>query len=367
MATLLLVDDNTKNLQILGSVLNEHGYKVAMAKDGPTALTMAAKLKPDLILLDVMMPEMDGFEVCKHLKEDEVTAAIPVVFVTAKTEVDEIVKGFTLGGVDYVTKPFNREELLVRIKTQVDFKESKELVEKQKVELLEANALKDKVFGVIAHDLRGALGSFREFANMMTDSRIELTKEEMQDFFVALKEQADTTFELLENLLWWSRCQRKVINPSPERFDLRECIGTAVESLNYQLEKKKISVELAVNPGIFVVGDQQHIGIVMKNLIHNALKFSNHEQKIEINAIPKDDLVEIEIVDHGAGIPEEDMNKLFNPNMHLTTYGTDGEKGSGLGLQVCKDLLEYSKGNIFARSRVGEGSTFTVSLFTELI
>ncbi|MCK9167403.1 MAG: response regulator [Bacteroidales bacterium] len=223
-ATLLLVDDNTKNLQLLGSVLHENGYQVALAKDGSTALNSVKKVKPDLILLDVMMPDMDGFEVCRRLKEEEETAHIPVIFVTAKTDVDEIVKGFNSGGVDYITKPFNREELLVRIKTQLDLKASLKTIEKQTQELKEANALKDKVFSVIAHDLRGALGSVREFANMMTDNRIQLSGEELQEFFVALKEQADTTFELLENLLWWSRCQRKVISPSPEQFDIRESV-----------------------------------------------------------------------------------------------------------------------------------------------
>jgi len=367
MATILLVDDNTMNLQVLGSVLHENGYKVALAKNGPTALSMVEKLSPDLILLDVMMPGMDGFEVCAKLKADEITAEIPVVFVTAKTEVDEIVKGFTLGGVDYITKPFNREELLVRIKTHIDLRESKAMVEKQAAELQEANALKDKVFGVIAHDLRGALGSFREFANMMTDSRIQLSKEELGEFFVALKEQADTTFELLENLLWWSRCQRKVIKPSPEKFDVRECIAKVTENMSYLLDKKQITVNNNINPGIFVVADQQLISIVVKNLVHNALKFSNNSGTIDIDAVSKDDLAEISITDHGVGIDSDDLPKLFDPNQHLANYGTDGEKGSGLGLQVCKELLEYSKGTIFATSEKGKGSTFTFALYTELI
>jgi len=367
MATILLVDDNTKNLQILGSVLNENGYQVAMAKDGHTALKMVKKVSPDLILLDVMMPEIDGFEVCRLLKADEETAPIPVVFVTAKTEVDEIVKGFTVGGVDYVTKPFNREELLVRIKTHIDLKKSKEIVEQQAKELQRANGLKDKVFSVIAHDLRGALGSFREFANMMTDNRIQLSQEELQEFFVALKEQADTTFDLLENLLWWSRCQRKVVKPSIEQFDLRENIDSIIQSLEYLLKKKELTIDVAVTPGIFVVADQQLIRVVFKNLIHNAIKFSKTGGKIEIQATPNDKLVTITVQDYGVGIEKEDLPKLFDENIHFTTYGTDGEKGSGLGLQVCRDLLNYSQGNISIQSDEPQGTTATITLYTELI
>ncbi|HPE87206.1 MAG: hybrid sensor histidine kinase/response regulator [Bacteroidales bacterium] len=366
-ATLLLVDDNTKNLQLLGSVLHENGYQVALAKDGSTALNSVKKVKPDLILLDVMMPDMDGFEVCRRLKEEEETAHIPVIFVTAKTDVDEIVKGFNSGGVDYITKPFNREELLVRIKTQLDLKASLKTIEKQTQELKEANALKDKVFSVIAHDLRGALGSVREFANMMTDNRIQLSGEELQEFFVALKEQADTTFELLENLLWWSRCQRKVISPSPEQFDIRESVDNVQKSLSYLINKKNIVLKTEVSPGIYVVADLQHFNVVMKNLIHNAIKFSPQGGKIEIVAIPKENLVDIEVIDYGVGIKPEDMLCLFDPNTHFSTYGTEGEKGSGLGLQVCHDLLSYSGGKIIAKSEKSKGSVFTVTLPNELV
>ena len=149
--TILVVDDNKRNLQVIGNILHEEKYKVAMAINGPTALKLASQLKPDLIVLDIMMPEMDGFEVCRRLKADGGTSAIPIIFLTSKVETDDIVEGLNLGGVDYIIKPFKQIELLVRIKNHLDLLESKRKIVLQANELQSANAFKDRLFFLPSH------------------------------------------------------------------------------------------------------------------------------------------------------------------------------------------------------------------------
>ncbi|MBS3769456.1 MAG: response regulator, partial [Bacteroidales bacterium] len=146
---ILLIDDSVQNLKLLGNMLREKDYQIALARDGKEGLQLAKKIYPDLILLDIMMPDLDGYEVCKQLKEDEQTKDIPVIFLTAKTSNEDLVKGFQLGGVDYITKPFNREELFMRIKTHLDLKKAHDKISSQAETLRELNETKDKMFSVI--------------------------------------------------------------------------------------------------------------------------------------------------------------------------------------------------------------------------
>lgn len=162
MATILIVDDNKKNLQVLGNILSENKYRVAMAIDGGKALELVPKLQPDIILLDVMMPGIDGFEVCRQLKSKTETCDIPVIFLTAKVDLEDVVTGFTVGGVDYITKPFKKEELLVRINTQLSLLESRRKIEQQAQELKELNNLKDKLLESIGTGVKETLNHFAQ-------------------------------------------------------------------------------------------------------------------------------------------------------------------------------------------------------------
>ena len=220
MATILIVDDNKNNLQVLGNILNESKYRVAMAINGATALRLAHKAKPDLIILDIMMPEMDGFEVCQRLKTDELTSEIPIIFLTAKTDLEDVIRGFQLGGVDYITKPFKKEELLVRVRNHINLVESKRLIEKQAEELRAANALKDKLFTVVASDIKNGMSSFIEVPKLLLDDRIDFSVDDFKELIGELKDKAEQTQELLENLLWWTGCQRGLLHPKITKIKL---------------------------------------------------------------------------------------------------------------------------------------------------
>lgn len=362
MSTILIVDDNKKNLQVMGNILYQHKYKVAMAKDGHGALRLVKKYKPDLILLDVMMPEMDGFEVCERLKDDPDTHKIPVIFLTAKTEIDDIVRGFSVGGVDYITKPFKQEELLVRIKTHMELVHSKRMIESQAKELRASNAMKDKIFSVIAHDLRDALGSFKEFSNVICDPRIELSVEDKEEFFFYLKERSATTFDLLENLLWWSRSQQKVLYPKLMHVELKKTINEVIANINEQSEIKKIIIENNVPENVKAIADEEHLKIIVKNLLSNAIKFSHAGSRVFVELVEDGEMVNVSVRDRGLGVKQEGIDSLFDSNTHYSTFGTNGEKGSGIGLILSKELLSLNKGSISVDTREKEGSVFTFSL-----
>ena len=164
---ILIVDDIQKNLQLLANTLYDAGYEIAMAESGKEALEFLKDTLPDLILLDVMMPELSGFEVCKILKEDDRTKSVPVIFLTAKVETDSIIEGFELGAVDYVTKPFNSSELLSRVKTHVELKRSRDKLIEYNIELIKLNKTKSEFLGIAVHDLKNPLQGVMSFSDLL--------------------------------------------------------------------------------------------------------------------------------------------------------------------------------------------------------
>jgi len=166
---ILIVDDLAENLSILGNILRIEGYQLAIANNGKQAINIAASRKPELILLDVAMPEMDGLTACRELKSREETKDIPVIFLTARTDTEDVIKGFEAGAVDYILKPFKATELLARVSTQIEVKQSRDLIVRQKTELAELLATKDKLFSIVSHDLRSPFAGLLTLATMLVE------------------------------------------------------------------------------------------------------------------------------------------------------------------------------------------------------
>jgi two-component system, sensor histidine kinase and response regulator len=361
--TILVVDDNKRNLQVVGNILHDEKYKVAMAINGLTALKLAAQLKPDLVLLDIMMPEMDGYEVCKKLKENPETKDIPVIFLTAKVETDDIVEGFNLGGVDYITKPFKQKELLVRIKTHLDLLESKRKIATQAGELHAANVFKDRLFSIIGHDLRSPLSSIKFTIDLMKSGVVEFGDDFFHETLGLLAKTTDEAYTLLENLLGWAKSQSGNLPVVPEGFSFKEMAESAARLQKLNLSNKNIELIIDVAESIYVYADNQMINTVLRNLLSNAIKFTPNGGKIQIVATEtSDNLVKVSVVDSGVGISEENRKRLFNNTNPLKTYGTNNEVGSGLGLILCKDFVEKNGGTLKIESEEGKGSTFSFTL-----
>lgn len=376
-AHILIVDDIGENLQVLGNILSKEGFETSFALSGKLALSVVEDTLPDLILLDISMPGMDGFEVCRILKKEERTKSIPIIFLTAKTEIDNMVHGFSLGADDYVTKPFNTLELLARVRAHVELKKSRDLIVEQNkklskvVEQLYKNneelnkliASKDKFFSIIAHDLKGPVGNLNSFLNFMTSQYENISKEEFKKDLSLLENASQKIKDLLENLLTWARSQKGDIQYKPENYSLTKLIQANMMLLESSAANKKISVINQVPEEMKGFFDYQMITTVIRNLISNAIKYTKSNGQITISGKEKDGFVEICVEDNGVGMSKEVCENLFKIDVkHFSTEGTGGEKGTGLGLILCKEFVDKHLGEMLVESEIGKGSKFKFTI-----
>ncbi len=360
-AKILLIDDSVQNLRLLGNMLREKNYQIALAQSGKEGLQLAARIQPDLILLDIMMPELDGYEVCKKLKEDANTRHIPVIFLTAKTSNEDVVNGFQLGGVDYITKPFNKQELFMRIKTHLELKQARDKISRQAETLRELNATKDKMFSVISHDLRAPLGGIKSMLDLMYEDQ-QQNRQISSRSLDSLKNAADQTYNLLENLLFWSRSQRGKLVNDPEKINIYDLIIENLELLQTMSDNKQLEIDNRVDTDATAMGDRNMVKTVLRNLINNAIKFTHEKGRIIIDYELREGMAEVSISDNGTGIQKQNLEKILNMKEYYTTFGTRREKGSGLGLNLCIDFIRRNNGELYIDSEYGKGSMFTFTL-----
>ena len=350
---ILIVDDNSQNLQVLGSILRDEGFRPLFAKSGVQALKTLKEKKPELILLDIMMPEMDGFEVCKKIKQDVTTKEIPVIFLSAHTETQKVVEGFKLGAVDYVTKPFNPEELITRVNTHLKLKATEE-------QLKHALLTKDKFFSIIAHDLGNLFNGLISISRLLNEQ--EITPAEIKQFLPMVLENSQRGHDLLMNLLEWSRLQIGRLEAVPALLNLKSQVDNNIIFLSNQASQKNLKVFSSINDKDKVLMDEHMFNTVLRNLISNAIKFTPENGQVEIFSQQKPNEIEISIQDNGIGIESENLDKLFKIETSHSTKGTANEKGTGLGLILCKDFVEKNGGSIGVESEEGKGSRFYICL-----
>ena len=353
--SVLIIDDGPTNLHVLEKILRPEKYETILASDGIKGLELAQSEIPDLILLDIMMPQINGFEVCKRLKQDPVTKDIPVIFISAIHEISEKVKGFRIGGVDYITKPIQREEVVARVDVHLNLKRSREA-------LTNANAAKDRLMAIIGHDLRGPLGSLMQALDMLIKFDDQLDKQKRLEMMADLHKGAKRTFNLLENTLCWARSQRGDIIYQPANLKVKTIVDDNIRLLSDLAQEKAICLHSDVHETMTVYTDKNMLTIVLRNLISNALKFTPDSGEVKVTASAKKEFVEITIVDNGIGISAENRDRLFNLEKHFTTFGTRNEKGSGLGLLLCKEFVEKNGGKIRMESVKRGGSAFKFTI-----
>ncbi len=367
---ILIVDDIPKNLQVLSSVLSTRGYRISFASSGMQALSIIDSNIPDLILLDIMMPEMDGYEVCARLKKDGRTSGIPVIFLTGKAESLDIIRGLQMGAVDYITKPFNSAELLARVETHLELKRSRDIIvdyaeklEQAEDELLRLNASKDKFFSIIAHDLRSPFSGFIGLSQLLADDNHDMSSSEIANVATVMNQAARRLMDFLENLLKWSRSQIGVLDFNPQTINLSASVNTLVKLFSDTAKQKEIELISDIDETLFVSADDGMLSTIIRNLIANAIKFTGSGGKVEVKSEKKSDAkISIKVKDTGVGIEENDLLKLFRIDARFSTTGTANEKGSGLGLILCKELIDRHGGEIIVNSKKGEGSEFIITL-----
>ncbi len=361
---ILVVDDILKNLQVIGNILEDEGYEISVATSGEEAIEMLQEDIPDLILLDVMMPGMNGFEVCRRLKDMEKIKDVPVIFLTAKTETEDIIKGFELGGVDYISKPFKKEELLVRIKTHLQLKFSKEMIITKNIRLEQLNTEKNEFLGIAAHDLKNPLSTIKGYAELLEVDAPNMSEEEIVEFAGQIKSMSQYMFQIIIDLLDMNAIEEGKMRMNPVDFEVVTVVMNALSKFNVPAEKKNIKIKF--EPDSYTLSAFADVGRtqqVLDNLVSNALKFSPFDKNIYVKAYAYNtEKICIEVQDEGPGISEEDKTKLFGKFAKLSARPTANENSTGLGLSIVKKIVENMGGDIWCESELGQGASFKFTL-----
>ena len=356
---ILVVDDVMSNVLLLKILLTNEQFQVITCSNGNSCLELARTEHPDLILLDVMMPDISGFDTCSELRKDEETKDIPVIFLTALNTPADLVHGFQVGGNDFLTKPFNKEELVMRVMHQISLVAAKRIIVSQNIELRRTISNRDKMYSVIAHDLRSPMASIRMVLNLLVNAiPPETIGQELFDLIDKANRESEETHDLLDNLLKWTKSQTGRLNVVLQEFDLAEVVPGVVDIFVMIAETKHIKLNLNIEEGVEVNADKDMLKTVIRNFISNAIKFSNENSTIDISVKNEAPMARISVRDHGVGISADRIATLFSDGK--TTYGTANEEGSGLGLQLCKDFAVKNGGDVEVTSIEGEGSTFSV-------
>ena len=360
---ILIVDDVMSNVLLLKVLLTNEKFAIATASNGRQALEQVEKENPDLVLLDVMMPDMSGFEVAQHLKSNPNTADIPIIFLTALNSTADIVKGFQVGANDFISKPFNKEELIIRVTHQISLVAAKRLILSKTEELQRTIAGRDKLYSVIAHDLRSPMGSIKMVLNMLIlNLPSEKIGAEMYELLTMANQTTEDVFSLLDNLLKWTKSQIGKLNVVYQDVDLVEVTDGVIEIFSMVASLKKIRIHEMKPEKMMVNADIDMLKTVVRNLLSNAIKFSKENSEVLVKMEEVDGMAVVSVQDYGCGISEEGQKKLLHTDTHFSTFGTNNEEGSGLGLLLCKDFVVKNGGKLWFTSKEGEGSIFSFSI-----
>ena len=357
---ILVVDDVVSNVLLLKILLTNEKFQVLTANNGNSCIETAKREHPDLILLDVMMPDISGFDTAVILKKEKETADIPIIFLTALNSPADLVHGFQVGANDFLTKPFNKEELVMRVMHQISLVAAKRIIVQQNDELRRTINNRDKMYSVIAHDLRSPMASIRMVLNLVVQTvSPEAIGPEMYYLIDKANKETEETHDLLDNLLKWTKSQTGRLKVAYQDFEVMDVVTGVYGIFTMIAETKNIALTMEENvTGLKVRADKDMLNTVVRNFLSNAIKFTPEGSAIEIIVDKKDDFAKISIRDHGVGIAPDRIEGLFHKGE--TTYGTNNEEGSGLGLQLCKNIAVKNSRDVMVESVLGEGSTFSV-------
>jgi two-component system, sensor histidine kinase and response regulator len=373
---ILIVDDSSTNIQIIGIMLQGNNFELFFAQSGKTAFEIINNNDIDLILLDVMMPEMDGFDICRKLKSDEKTNFIPIIFITARIEEESVIRGFDVGAEDYVTKPFNEKELIARVKTHLQIKEQKEslktmneLLEKKVYErtksleianekLSRLDQIKSDFLGLISHELRTPLNGIIGFSDLLSEM---LTEPEQLAFMKEIVKSSNLLLKLSNAALLIIELKANSYKMNIERLSVKELVTGTIEGLKQKQESGNIKIVTDFNPEeLFIKADKLLIMKVLTNILDNSIKFSKDNQAITITGKTENENVIIEIIDNGTGFSPDSLGNLFE--LFSIEDFDHHRDGLGLSLYIAKLIINYHNGQIEAFNRKEGGAVIRITL-----
>ena len=359
---ILIVDDTPDNLRLLSATLSEQGYDVRCAINGKLALMAIKNELPDLILLDIKMPYMDGYTVCSQLKSQPETAEIPVIFLSALDDVFDKVKAFNTGGIDYITKPFQVEEVLVRVKNQLTIYQLKQQLQSKNQqlqqlnqELTRSNQDLEQFAYVVSHDLQQPLQSITGFAEIILSLKDQINLEQEADEYITpILAEGIKMQDFIQSLLNYSR-----VGLNKGEFyvvDFNLVVAETLLKLRQLIKNTGAVIHYSDLPHI--PANSLQIGQLFQNLISNAIKYRHQDRPVNIRVVAEEQSEEylFSIEDNGIGIDPQYYDKLFQVFQQLPTQ--ENHDGHGIGLATCKKIVERHHGKIWLDSQLGKGTTF---------
>jgi signal transduction histidine kinase len=362
----LIVDDIKANLRLLAAALLAD-YDIETAADGAQALNSARTMRPDIVLLDIIMPGMDGYEVCRELKSNPATEKIPVIFLTSKGDVQDETHGFALGAVDYITKPFSLPIVQARLATHLVLAEQTAELAVALDRAEEADRLKSVFLATMSHELRTPLNSIIGFTGIMLMGLVGPLAPEQKKQLGMVQDSARHLLELINDVLDISKIEAGQIELAHHPFDMRTTIQKSIEKIAPLADKKGLAVTAVIAPPVDqFIGDRRRVEQILINLLSNAVKFTERGE-VRIESQVEDGWLITRVIDTGIGIQPEDMDSLFKPFRQVDSGITRLNEGTGLGLSISKRLVELMGGSIQVESEWGKGSRFVFALQLERV
>jgi len=353
---ILVVDDQQANVQVLGGMLGQLGFEIVPVTSGEQALQRLAARPADLILLDALMPGMDGFEVCRKIREQPALAEIPIIFLSAADDKAFIVRALEAGAVDYVTKPFNQTELISRVRTHLALKVARDRLKRIAED-------KDELLGILAHDLKNHLGGMQMSAQLLHDRASQLSDSRLSRMSANILNGSNQMFSFVKEFLANVAADRG-FTLNIETVSLPGAAAAAVQRYTEAAARKYLTIVEDYPPDVpLVLADQSGLDQVIDNLVSNAVKFSPSDKTIWVSiAVAADGRVEFRIKDEGPGCDATDHAHMFARYRRLSARPTAGEPSTGLGLSIVKHYVDAMGGTIACESELGHGATFILRL-----
>jgi len=354
---ILIVDDTPDNLRLLSAMLTKQGFEVRKALSGERAIASVQADLPDLILLDIKMPEMSGYEVCERLKADAQTCEVPIIFISALDDALDKVKAFAAGGIDYVTKPFQEGEVLARIENQLRIQGLQQQLIQQNKELAQSNRELEQFAYIVSHDLQQPLQSVTGFVELLL-LKYDHFDQTALDYLNRIQGAGERMQHLIQDLLAYAMFGKQ--EQELRTIDCNFILEQALENLQMAIAEKQVSFTYDRLPS--VSGHETHLIQLFQNLIGNAIKFARTDIPpcLKISALPQADYYLFGIHDNGIGIEPKNLERVFE--IFQRVHSNKQYPGTGIGLATCKKIVENHGGRIWVESQLNVGTTFYFTL-----
>lgn len=364
MKTILVVDDEADIVESLEVTLSRKGHRILKAFDGEAAFKLACDEKPDLVIMDVMMPPPDGFEICKRMKANETTKSTPVLLLTALSDTANKVKGLEAGADDFITKPFIDAELHARVGAFLRTKELRDELARNYSKLKEMEELRQSLTHMIVHDLKSPLASIDGNVGAVLGEMKEKSppKEIHQKLLSNAKSSTKRLLNLIQDILDVSRLEEDRLPIHKTPCDAKEIALGVMKLMEPVAQKEEVALKTDLDPDLPTVSiDRDLMERVLMNLVSNSVKFtsSGGSVTLSVREIKEIKALEFAVTDTGIGIPKESLEKIFDKFYQVESQ-TISRKGQGLGLAFCRLAVEGHGGKIWAESEEGKGSRFVV-------